>query len=142
MKIIEITEYRNDVLVALNALLPQLSESVKPITEPDLKEIISAPATHLLLATENNITYGCLTLIVSKTPSATRAWIEDVIVSKESRGKGIGRLLTRSAIDIAKQLGADTIDLTSRPAREAANALYKKAGFKQRETNSYRYTVG
>jgi ribosomal protein S18 acetylase RimI-like enzyme len=35
--------------------------------------------------------------------------------------------------------GARTVDLTSRPGREAANRLYARLGFKRRETNVYRY---
>ena len=37
------------------------------------------------------------------------------------------------------ELGAKTIDLTSRPSREAANRLYQRLGFEMRETNVYRY---
>jgi len=35
--------------------------------------------------------------------------------------------------------GAKTVDLTSRPSREAANRLYRRLGFVERETNVYRY---
>jgi ribosomal protein S18 acetylase RimI-like enzyme len=35
-------------------------------------------------------------------------------------------------------VGCRTVDLTSRPSREAANRLYQRAGFKPRETNVYR----
>jgi ribosomal protein S18 acetylase RimI-like enzyme len=31
------------------------------------------------------------------------------------------------------------VDLTSRPSREAANRLYRRIGFQERETNVYRY---
>jgi hypothetical protein len=34
-----------------------------------------------------------------------------------------------------------TIDLTSRPSREAANAMYLKMGFGRRETNVYRLSL-
>ena len=37
--------------------------------------------------------------------------------------------------------GATTVDLTSRPSREAANRLYQRIGFEQRETNIYRYKL-
>jgi ribosomal protein S18 acetylase RimI-like enzyme len=33
------------------------------------------------------------------------------------------------------------VDLTSRPSREAANRLYRRIGFVQRETNVYRYSA-
>jgi len=34
-------------------------------------------------------------------------------------------------------MGADRIELTSRPSREPANALYQKLGFSRRDTNVY-----
>jgi ribosomal protein S18 acetylase RimI-like enzyme len=40
----------------------------------------------------------------------------------------------------ARALGCATVDLTSRPSREAANHLYQRAGFELRETNVYRLT--
>jgi ribosomal protein S18 acetylase RimI-like enzyme len=46
-----------------------------------------------------------------------------------------------AAIDEARARGAITVELTSRPSREAANRLYKRIGFVQRETNVYRYTL-
>ena len=56
-------------------------------------------------------------------------------------GKGVGDLLNRFAIDLARSKGAKTVDLTSRPSREAANRLYQRIGFLPRETNIYRYDV-
>jgi ribosomal protein S18 acetylase RimI-like enzyme len=41
----------------------------------------------------------------------------------------------------ARGLGCRTIDLTSRPSREAANRLYQREGFEQRDTNVYRLTL-
>jgi hypothetical protein len=45
-------------------------------------------------------------------------------------------------LDRARELGSVTVDLTSRPAREDANRLYQALGFKQRDTNVYRYALG
>ena len=42
-------------------------------------------------------------------------------------------------IEIVNRLGARTVDLTSRPNREAANRLYHRLGFVERATNVYRY---
>ena len=41
-------------------------------------------------------------------------------------------------LDRATDLGCVTVDLTSRPSREAANRLYQRLGFTPRETNVYR----
>jgi len=80
-----------------------------------------------------------MTLIVFPIPTGMRAWIEDVVVDENARGKGVGEALNRRAIEIAIQAGAKTIDLTSRPSREAANRLYQRLGFSVRDTNIYRY---
>jgi ribosomal protein S18 acetylase RimI-like enzyme len=82
-----------------------------------------------------------LTLAVFRIPTGVRAWIEDVAVDTEARGKGIGEALTREAVRLAAARGARTIELTSRPSREAANRLYRRLGFELRETNVYRYTI-
>ncbi|HEX7394509.1 MAG TPA: hypothetical protein VF313_06235 [Anaerolineaceae bacterium] len=53
----------------------------------------------------------------------------------------MGEALTRGALTRAAELGAKTVDLTSRPSRDAANRLYQRVGFKLRESNLYRYTI-
>jgi ribosomal protein S18 acetylase RimI-like enzyme len=68
--------------------------------------------------------------------------IEDVVVDGEARGAGVGEALSRAAIEEAERRGARTLDLTSRPSREAANRLYQRLGFVARETTVYRYSPG
>ena len=82
-----------------------------------------------------------MTLVLFRIPTGVRAWKEDVVVDIEARGMGIGQALNEYAIQMAEQAGAKTIDLTSRPSREAANRLYQRLGFVARETNIYRYTI-
>ena len=139
MNIVEITEYSEEVLNALNELLPQLSSSAAPLSETSLLKIIQSESSRLLIAEEDGLYYGSLTLAIFVIPTGTRAWIEDVVVDESARGKGVGRLLSERAVNLANELGAKTIDLTSRPSREVANNLYKSIGFVQRETNVYRY---
>ena len=57
----------------------------------------------------------------------------------QARGRGAGQALVEAAVAHATSIGARTVDLTSRPSREAANRLYRRAGFELRETNVYRY---
>ncbi len=63
--------------------------------------------------------------------------LEDVVVSSEYRGQGLGKQLVQKAIELAKELGVISIALTSRPERVAANRLYQKLGFEQKVTNPY-----
>ncbi len=53
----------------------------------------------------------------------------------------MGEALNRAALERARAEGAKTVDLTSRPSREAANRLYQRLGFVPRETNIYRFTL-
>jgi ribosomal protein S18 acetylase RimI-like enzyme len=141
MEISEIKEYRPELLEALNSLLPQLSSNASLLTASALHRIIESPSSHLLMAVENNRYYGSLTLVVFKIPTGTRAWIEDVVVCSKARGGGVGTRLIDFAVNLAKQSGAETVDLTSRASREAANELYNKFGFEKRYTNVYRYKI-
>jgi ribosomal protein S18 acetylase RimI-like enzyme len=84
---------------------------------------------------------GSLTLVFFAIPTGVRAIIEDVVVDEGARGSGVGEGLTRAALDRARLEGCKTVDLTSRPSREAANRLYQRIGFVQRETNVYRYEL-
>ena len=85
---------------------------------------------------------GSLTLVVFPIPTGIRAWIEDVVVDEAARGRGVGEALNRAALDRARAAGARTVDLTSRPSREAANRLYQRIGFQPRDTNVYRFDFG
>jgi ribosomal protein S18 acetylase RimI-like enzyme len=83
---------------------------------------------------------GALTLVMFPIPTGLRAWIEDVVVDEAARGQGIGEALSLEALRLAQAAGARTVDLTSRPSREAAGRLYQRVGFKERETRLYRFT--
>jgi ribosomal protein S18 acetylase RimI-like enzyme len=123
-------------------LIPQLSRSAPPPDAAVLAEIIGGEATHLLVATDGDAVLGSLTLVVFRIPTGLRAWIEDVVVDAEARGRGVGDVLNRFALDLSAELGCRTVDLTSRPTREAANRLYQRLGFAPRETNVYRFDIG
>ncbi|MDP6282499.1 MAG: GNAT family N-acetyltransferase [Acidimicrobiales bacterium] len=127
------------VVAALGKLIPQLSASSSLPSAEQLSEILNHDASTLLLAREGDKIVGSMTLVVFPIPTGLRAWIEDVVVDEQVRGQGVGEALNRRAMEIALKAGAKTIDLTSRPSREAANRLYQRLGFTARETNIYRY---
>jgi ribosomal protein S18 acetylase RimI-like enzyme len=131
-----------EVLEAFGRLLPQLSSSAAPLTREALAQIITSPHNTVLLARDTNAAgriIGTLTLVIFRIPTATRAWIEDVVVDREARGRGVGEALTLAAVNLAKQRGAKTVDLTSRQSRQAAHRLYEKSGFHVRNTSVYRF---
>lgn len=139
MRIIEATEVTPGLVDRFAELIPQLSSSNPPPSTGALAEMIASPATHVLLAVDDDGTVlGSLTLAVFRIPTGLRAWIEDVVVDGAARGRGVGEALNLAAIERARAAGATTVDLTSRPSREAANRLYRRLGFQARQTNVYR----
>jgi ribosomal protein S18 acetylase RimI-like enzyme len=131
------------VVDAFGRLLPQLSSTARPLDADALTTVVSSPAVTVLLARDaDDSIIGTLTLTMFPIPTGLRAWIEDVVVDQAAGRHGAGLALVREALRIAEKAGARTVDLTTRPAREAAGRLYEKAGFAQRETRLYRYTFG
>jgi len=136
-----VTEVTESLTDAYRVLIPQLSSSSNPPTGEALQRIIESDSAQILIAEdENGEILGTMTLIIFQIPTGIRAWIEDVVVDSSARGKGIGKKLNLAALELAKQAGAKTVDLTSRPARQEANQLYRSIGFAERETNVYRFS--
>lgn len=141
-EVILCTQITDEVVTAFNRLIPQLSSSARIPTRSELEEI--AANESLLIArdpAQQNIILGSLTLVTFRIPTGVRAWIEDVVVDENARGKGVGEALTRAALERARELGSKTVDLTSRPNRESANRLYQRVGFELRQSNLYRYKL-
>ena len=139
-------------VAAINRLLPQLSKSAPPLDAAAVRRIATWDGSSLVAARSAGSTgagglagsrgsgeiIGILTLITFPIPTGVRAWIEDVVVDETARGQGVGAALTREAVRLARAAGARTVDLTTRPSREAAGRLYERLGFSLRDTRVYR----
>ena len=140
-----ITAATPEIHEAMGRLIPQLSRSAAPMSEADVERFLAQSGVHLFVfrpeaeAGQSTPILGMLTLATFTIPTGLRAWVEDVVVDGEARGQGAGQARVEAAVEHAGKLGARTVDLTSRPTREAANRLYRRAGFELRETNVYRY---
>jgi len=141
MKIEQAKHFDTTLLDVVNDLLPYLSSSAKKLNEQELKSIIASDAIELLVAVDAGRVCGILVLVAFRIPTGLRGWIEDVVVSEASRGKGVATMLLEAAIELARTKGVNTLDLTSRQARKAANHLYQKVGFTKRNTNVYRFNL-
>jgi ribosomal protein S18 acetylase RimI-like enzyme len=136
----EATGVSADLTAAIGRLVGQLSSSATAPTEDEVREIVESPTTRLLVARDDDdAIIGALTLVLFRIPTGVRAWIEDVVVDESARGRGVGEALTREALRLAADAGARSVDLTSRPSRTAANRLYRRLGFEERETTVYRF---
>ncbi len=130
-----------ELVAAFRLFTPQLSGTAPAPGGQELAEMVRSSATILLMARDSEKgLVGSLTLVLFRIPTGFRAWIEDVVVDTHSRGRGVAEILCREALNRASAAGARTVDLTSRPSREAANRLYRRLGFEERETNVYRWS--
>lgn len=150
---VELIEQSSPELVAaMERLIPQLSRSAKPLTAEQTQALVDQDSVYLfvfrtdkpVIAADGNEVeagniLGMLSLATFAIPTGVRAWVEDVVVDAGTRGMGAGQQLVEAAVAHAQKIGARTVDLTSRPSREAANRLYRRCGFQLRETNVYRY---
>jgi ribosomal protein S18 acetylase RimI-like enzyme len=132
----------DELVAAVGRLLPQLSGSAAALDADQLTRIVGHQAISLLVARGERGIVGMLTLVTYPLPSGLRARIEDVVVDQDARGHGVGTALTVAALDLARQQGARSVDLTSRASRVEANRLYQQLGFQLRNSNVYRYRPG
>lgn len=133
-----------DLVEAARRLYPQLVPNATPPSADQLREIVESPSTTMILARDpanGDRIIGSLILVTFRLGRGLKAMIEDVVVDKAAREKGIGEAMSRDAIRIAAERGAVMVDLTSLPSREAANRLYQRIGFKKRDTNVYRFEI-
>jgi ribosomal protein S18 acetylase RimI-like enzyme len=130
-----------ELVAALARLVPQLSRTSAPPGRSEFDALLAQPGATLLVARDGEAVVGVLMLLVFRIPTGVKARIEDVVVDEEARGRGVGEALTREAVRLAAEAGALHVELSSHPSREAANRLYLRLGFDQRDTNVYRHRL-
>jgi len=138
LRIDAVAEATPEVHAALARLLPQLNSQLPIPTMERLQAIVADPAVTLLLARDSEEILGTTTVIVYTTPFWIKARLDEVVVDESARGQGVGAALVKASLDIAREKGAQVVELQSGVQREAANRLYPRMGFKRRDTNVYR----
>ena len=139
MTIISPTTFEVGHYEAVCRLLGQLTTRDVVLTREAYEQLVCSPSSKLfLLQGDEGAVMGMLTVGMYASPTGTKAWIEDVVVEATQRGGGLGRALVEHAIGYCREVGIDTVYLTSNPKRVAANALYQSVGFGRKETNMYK----
>lgn len=125
------------VEAAVQRLMPQLRRGAEAPGAQALSAVLADPAITLLAACDGETIVGLALVAVYGRLSGVSAHLHDVIVDGAARGRGGGGALVEAAIEVARRRGADSLELTSAPWREAANRLYPRLGFQRRDTNVY-----
>lgn len=144
MLIGKVSKVTEDLQQALQRLLPQLSPHKRTPTNEELTALVNSESSTLLVARnaeQKGEIIGILSLTIYRVPTGVRAIVEDVVVDKEMRRRGIGKALLAHAITLAREAGANGVALTSNPQRVEANLMYQSMGFELRKTNAYVYKL-
>ncbi len=136
----ELTTYSPQDLSDLDALMHELS-ATSFCNEELLRAALSDANVHVYVIRDEGRIAAAGTLCIKHTLEFTIADIESVVVSGRCRGRGYGKELMSALIEAARSFGAHHIQLTSNPARVAANRLYQALGFKRYETNCYKMVL-
>jgi ribosomal protein S18 acetylase RimI-like enzyme len=140
----KVSEITDELIEAMQRLIPQLGAHKASLTSNDLRQLIHSGSSTLFVARmpdESGKICGMLCLTVYRVPTGVRSIIEDVIVDESARRQGVARALMLHAIELAQEAGAEGVSLTSNPRREEANRLYQSMGFELRQTNPYYYKL-
>lgn len=137
-----VTVYTEELWKAFAHLVPQLADIPVP-TDDHLQALVEGSSSAVLVMrdVDTEQIVATVTVGIYLIPTGRRAWIEDVILDQNYRGRGLAEKLMGAAENYAVAQGIKEINLTSSPSRVAANRLYQKLGYEMRETNSYRKSL-
>jgi phosphinothricin acetyltransferase len=99
------------------------------MTLAELDAMLRDDTTRVVVVRDAERIVGMATLYIIPKIGKKNGLLEDVIVSADYRGQGLGERLVRTVLEMAKSLGLVSITLTSNPVRVAAHRLYQKVGF-------------
>ena len=138
----EVTGVQKELLEPINGLLAQLTSTPVRFSLDDLEAMVNSAASRLFILYFEEKVAGMLTIGNYITPTGPKSWVEDVVVDEKYRGRSLGKILVEFAIEEAGKISGNQLMLTSKPARVAANALYRSVGFEPKQTNVYRMVFG
>jgi ribosomal protein S18 acetylase RimI-like enzyme len=98
----------------------------------NVERLIDTPDTEYLLAANGDgPAQGVVQLRYRWTVwwDAEDCWLEDLYVTDQARGAGLGRALVQAACERAAERGCRRIDLDVDPDNAPARALYESLGF-------------
>lgn len=99
----------------------------------DLPVSVAVPLVHIYVAkTHPSSTApvaGCAMLTAHESLFGRKWWVENVLVAKSMRGRGIGAGLMKHLADCAQEMGVQKIHLVSTPPWTMPNRLYRSVGW-------------
>jgi ribosomal protein S18 acetylase RimI-like enzyme len=98
-----------------------------------VRRLLAAGEMTALLAGSGPAGFAVLRLRPSLYAEGAEAYVQELYVVPDLRGRGIGRALLEATIAAAREAGAVTVDLATGETDTAARGLYESSGFSNRE---------
>ena len=135
IKLITLNEVTSDLQSQLTELYKQLNAD---LTQLDIASALSDyNTTEAVICMDEDKLVGIAMMAKYKVVSGHKGMIEDVVVSSDYRGQGIGRKLMEKLLEQAESSKLDDVLLFSGHHRTAAISLYKSLGFKLKKSGMY-----
>jgi ribosomal protein S18 acetylase RimI-like enzyme len=143
MKDILIRKAGKSDLPAIGKLLAELVNAMDDTEGIDIaialktcEHLLSDASSHLLVAEIGRSPVGFINLTIRQTilhrsPSAS---IDELVVTKEYQGKGVGKQLVLAAIKKCKALGCCEVEVSTEQTNVRAEKFYRKCRFNKRGT--------
>lgn len=137
-----VTEYDVELAEAMGRLRHQLSErhDGSAIARETIEELIESPYHDILIASDDGAVVGMAIVSIVMAALDRNVYMEDLVVDKECRGKGVGGQLLDAVKEWGKVHGCRRLEFTSssREKKEGAKGFYESHGAEVRETNAFR----
>ena len=85
--------------------------------------------------------YACLYWHFSSLEAAESVLMNDLYVTEEARGAGVGRALIEATAEVARERGAPFVEWSTAPDNHTAQRLYDATGAERSEWISYELRV-
>lgn len=102
-------------------------------TTDDLFSLFQTEKSALFIAEDNGFILGCCGIFPTDNLPEDTTELAKFYLSKEARGKGIGKLLLKKCVETAKNFGYKKLYLESIPEFSKAVSIYEKQGFQYLE---------
>jgi ribosomal protein S18 acetylase RimI-like enzyme len=124
-----------DIARLLHDFNVEYSEPTPPVGEltETIARLLEADEITVLLAGEGPDGLSLFRFRPGIWSAGAETYLQELYVVPPLRGRGIGRALLESTIELARERGADGIDLNTGETDTAARALYESMGFTNRE---------
>jgi len=136
-----IREAKESDLLTIGKLTLELIEAMGNTEGIDIKliaencrNLLSKANSYFLVAEIKGVVVGFVNLTTRKTilHRGFSGLIDELIIAKSYRGKGIGRQLLSSAIEKSRQLGCCEVEVSTEKTNIESREFYRQCGFTER----------